>query len=259
MAHGAPDQPEYRNTGNIMKIDTQEMQALAAAPIARMDMYTTIHKGLRALMADTLHRLGRLDCDDDEEVEAVTAQFTGLMDACLSHLEHEEAFVHPALQARCPGVADAAGEDHLGHRAHIESLAAAAGSLRRLPARQRADAALALYRELAHFVAENLEHMHREETLHNQALWSAYTDEELGALHDRLLASIPPGEMMQTIRWMVPALSPAERSALIGGMRAAAPEPAFKAVMQELRTHLDPLGWTKLCRSLGMQPAGPTH
>ncbi len=58
----------------------------------------------------------------------------------------------------------------------------------------QAEAALRLYRQLALFVGENFAHMHVEETLHNQVLWSCYSDEELRALEGSIVASLPPSE-----------------------------------------------------------------
>jgi len=56
----------------------------------------------------------------------------------------------------------------------------------------RAALAQRLYRHLALFIGENLQHMQVEETENNAALWALYSDDELAAIHDRLLASVPP-------------------------------------------------------------------
>jgi hypothetical protein len=55
-----------------------------------------------------------------------------------------------------------------------------------------------------------------EETAHNAVLWQCYTDAELMGVHGALVASIPPHEMMLVMRWMVPFMSPAERTAHAG-------------------------------------------
>ena len=47
-----------------MKIDSQELQQVAATQAPRVDMYSGIHKALRALMADTLVAVGRMDGAD---------------------------------------------------------------------------------------------------------------------------------------------------------------------------------------------------
>jgi hypothetical protein len=104
-------------------------------------------------------------------------------------------------------------------------------------------------------VAQNFEHMHIEETAHNAALWQHYTDSELMAVHDALVASIPPGEMMLLMRWIVPFMAPAERVAMLGGMRQQAPAEAFGAVLDVVRPHLAAREWDKLMAGLGMAGA----
>jgi hypothetical protein len=111
-----------------------------------------------------------------------------------------------------------------------------------------------LYRELTLFVAENFQHMHVEETAHNAVLWARYTDAELLAIHDALVASIPPQEMLATARWMVPSMNPAERLGLLSGIRANAPAPAFQAILDTVQPHLTQGEWAKLARGLGIAP-----
>lgn len=233
-----------------MKIDSVEMQALEQHGAARLDIYSAIHKAMRALMCDTLIALGQVDVDDEPELRATMDRVMLLAQLCQSHLEHEDSFVHPAMQARTPGACDQVHADHVEHRRHVQALIDAAQALPRAPAPQRPTAALALYRELALFVADNFQHMHREETQHNAALWSAYTDQELQALHGRIVASLPPQENLLVMRWMVPALTPAERTAVLADLREHAPAPAFEAVLDQVRPHLSVPAWAKLARSL---------
>ena len=140
------------------------------SPAARMDLYVSIHKALRSFMTDTLSRIGRIDVLDRADRDAALAQLDELLGLCLAHLRHENDFVHTAigaLQAEADALRTAIGAD-------AERLA------------------LRLYRHLALFVAENFQHMHIEETVHNALLWQYYSDAELGALHGRLMASIAP-------------------------------------------------------------------
>lgn len=235
-----------------MKIDEKELREVATIAAPRLDTYLPIHKGLRALMADTLLAVGRMDCDDDLEFAQVTQRVVELLDFLRSHLAHENAFVHPAMEARAPGASGRIAGEHQDHERHIDELAHSVEALRVQPVAARGAAALALYRALALFIAENLEHMHVEETQHNAVLWTHYTDEELAAMHGALVASIPPQEMMFAMRWMLPFLNPAERVALLQDMRAHAPAPAFQAVIATVRPHLTPREWEKLAQALGL-------
>jgi hypothetical protein len=236
-----------------MKIDTQEMKNVAAIEAPRMDLYVTIHKAIRAFMADTLLAVGRMDSGDDLELAQVTERVLGLLDFMLHHVNKENTFVHPAIEARASGASAAIANDHVDHEKHIAHLASAVASLRACAAGQRAASALFLYRELSGFVAENLEHMLVEETAHNAVLWARYTDAELMDIHHRLVGSIQPAEMMVAMRWMVPFMNPAERAMVLGDMRAHAPAPAFDAVLATVRPHLTEREWEKLEQSLSLR------
>jgi hypothetical protein len=233
-----------------MKIDTQEMRQVAAAQAPRMDLYAGIHKALRALMADTLLAVGRMDCEDELEMAQATQRVVELLDFCFSHLSHENEFIHAAMEARAPGSSAAAAHDHEEHEQQIASLRKAVETLRASPTAERAPRSRELYRALALFVAGNFEHMNTEETAHNAVLWARYTDAELMEIHGALLASIPPHEMMFALRWMVPFMNPAERAGMLADMQVHAPAPAFAAVIATVRPHLTQREWDKLARCL---------
>jgi hypothetical protein len=241
-----------------MLFNQQEMKQLAAASTssARENLYAGVHKALRAVMTDTLLAVGRADPSDPQDVADASGRVAGLMDLCAAHVQHEDTFVHPAIEARTPGVCSEVAQDHVEHLHHIACLRAAAQQLPGLDATLRPGALHALYLQLSLFVADNLQHMHLEETRHNAALWSAYTDAELRAIHDALVATIPPAEMMQVMRWMLPQMHAPERLQVLGGMRQGAPAPVFQAVLDAVQPHLSPRDWAKLTQGLGL-PAVP--
>lgn len=227
--------------------------AVDAADIAppRHDFYAGIHKALRHFMVDTLLRVGSLEVRDETEVDAVLGHLETLLALCGRHLAHENEFVHPALEARRPGSSERIAGEHVEHLEAIDALREDARQLRAAGLGQRAALALRLYRHLALFVADNFQHMHYEETAHNAALWASYTDDELEALHGRLLASLPPEEVFLVMRWMLPALNPTERAGLLAGLRERAPEAAFRALVDHVRPHLDDTAWARLAPAIG--------
>jgi hypothetical protein len=236
-----------------MQINQQEMNQLAAsvAP-SRENLYAGIHKALRAFMADTLLAVGRADPSDPQEVAEAGSRVVALMGVCEAHVQHENAFLHPAIEARTPGVS---GEVTQEHREHLQAIGRLRESARQLPTQDGAQLAgvlHALYLELSLFVADNLQHMHVEETRHNAALWSTYTDAELAAIHGALVATIEPAEMMLVMRWMLPQMHAPERLSMLTGMRQEAPAPAFQAVLDTVQPHLSPRDWAKLAKGLGL-------
>lgn len=222
----------------------------AVAP--RFDMYVAIHKALRHFMTDTLQRVGRMDVADADETTRVLAQLDTLLALCIDHVHNENRFVHTAIEARQPGGAGRTAEDHVEHLESIDALRAEAHALALAPQGERNALALRLYRHLALFVAENLQHMHFEETHNNAALWASYTDAELVDIHRSILASLPLEETLLVARWMIPASSPAERAAIVAGMKAGAPAPVFRQVVDAFRPHLDETAWDKLARAIGL-------
>ncbi|MBP8138650.1 MAG: hemerythrin domain-containing protein [Alicycliphilus sp.] len=236
-----------------MQCNPQELTALAQAEAApRMDMYASIHKALRAYMSDTLIGMGRLDTEDDLELAQACMRVRQLLDFCRSHLQHENGFVHPAMERHAPGSAAAIAQEHAGHEQAIAGLAETTAALLTCPRARRAPVAHALYQQLALFVAHNFEHMHVEETVHNAVLWAHYSDADLAAIEGALVASIPPDEMQVVLRWMLPHMAPAERAAMLDGMRSHAPAPVFEGALQIVRPHLSDVEWAKLARALGL-------
>jgi hemerythrin-like domain-containing protein len=213
----------------------------------RHDIYAFIHKGLRAFMAHTLVRTGRLDVHDAAELAEVSEELRALLTICRHHLDNENSYVHPAIAARRPGACDGFEHEHVEHEAAITGLAQMVQALPGDPAALRR-----LYLALSVFVAENFEHMQREETQLNAVLWDAYSDEEILAIEQRIIASHQPQEMQLALRWMLPHLSPDERSAMLGGMRAQAPAEVFTGVLGMIRPLLGGRDWRKLTQALGL-------
>jgi iron-sulfur cluster repair protein YtfE (RIC family) len=245
-------------TPNSTKDTTMTTATVAARPQThdttvvaspRLDLYAPIHKALRNFMCDTLCRVGRIDVNDVDELQQTLAQCDQLLALCEGHVHHENDFMHPAIDARQPAGSKRIAHEHEEHLQSIAELRDEVAALRCAadPAR-----ALRLYRHLALFVADNFRHMHIEETAHNAALWAHYSDAELMQLHGRLMASIDPREHLLVARWMLPALTPGERKAVVGGMKADAPPEAFLGLMAHVRPHLSKKTWVQLAQDFAM-------
>lgn len=223
--------------------------APAARP-PRHDLYALIHKALRLAMTDAMVRVGRLDTDEDGDVRAAAVAVRDLIDLARLHLEKEEQFVHPALEAAIPGSAARTARDHDDHLRAFDRLEAGVRAIERSTGQRAAAAAARLYRDLALFTAENLVHMHGEEVDNNAVLWATCSDEEIMAIERRLVASIAPDRMGGILRWMAPAMTPAERAKFFANLRAKLPPPAFAAVMSEVFAQLDGPAKRKLLHAL---------
>jgi hypothetical protein len=234
-------------------MNADPLHADAARP--RHDMYRMIHKGLRSFMAETLVAAGTMDVDDDGERVAVLGRVRSLLAFCRDHLAHEDEHVHPAMEAREPGSTGRTAGDHVGHAHMFDTLEAGIAAVEAARGTARAEAAHALYCRLAAFVGENFVHMAVEESHNNAVLWRNYDDAELVAIHDALVATIPPEDMAFTIRVIAPAVTPAERARFLADVRASAPPPAFRGILDMVLAHLKPADRGKLVRDLALPAA----
>lgn len=221
----------------------------------RVDLYADIHKALRAVMCETLLRVGRTDATDADETRSTLAVVRDLLAMCRAHVDKENRYVHPAIEARATGVSARIALEHDEHLQAIADLEEDVQVVEVTAVRSRAAALMRLYRHLSLFVAENFEHMIVEETSHNAALWAHYSDAELSGIHERILASIPPAEMTTVLRWMVPSVDATSRTQLFAGMRAQLPPEAFDGILGLAKSSLQPRDVAKLERSLREMPA----
>jgi hypothetical protein len=230
-------------------------QTVPSAAAPRFDMYLAIHKALRAYMGETLSALGRMDNNDEHDVAAALAQLRELLQVCDSHLQHENDFVHSAMERRRPASTARISAEHIEHQHELGDLRAAIIVVENSQGSDRQLAARYLYRQFALFVAENFEHMQREEIDHNAILWSAYTDAELHAIEAELVASIPPAQMMVIARWLLANNDHAYRVNMLSGLRAHAPRPVFEGVLAVAQTNLTERDWRKLASALQLAEA----
>jgi len=240
-----------------MHTSLQEILAVrdtAATP--RFDLYAGIHKGVRLMLADILARAGRVDTGEPAALQQLAEQVERVADFCVTHLEHENAFIHPVLERAQPGTSQRIATEHIEHARDIQTLRTHARALVSCPPPQRAAACHALYHALSLFTAHNLAHMHIEETQHNAVLWAHLDDAQIAAIQGQIIAHLTPSEMTASMRWMVPALAPAERLRLLAGIRASAPASAFEGLMGLVREVLGDDDWAALARGLGL-PVAP--
>jgi hypothetical protein len=212
----------------------------------RFDIYRLVHKGLRACMTDVLGAAGRMDPLDDTERTAVLAEVREMLAFCYGHLKKEEAFVHPAIEARAPGASQKTAGDHVDHLHWFDELETAVGAVEQAQGGARAVAAAALYRSLGFFVGENFTHMHVEETANNEVLWRTHSDSELVGLEEAIVASLSPQEKIYAMRWILPVLTPAERAQMLGAMQSNLPREAFASILAMLRPRVTDSNWRKL-------------
>jgi len=222
----------------------------AAESTQRYNIYSIFHKGLRGLMADTMLRLGRMDVTDACEVAQTLEQLRGLMTICRSHLQHENDFVHPALERAQPYASTPTADEHVDHALEIGAFEQRIGQFESMSVSERALAAHALYLDVSEFVGENFEHMKIEETTNHEVLIRHFSDQELMGIERAIVATIPPAQSMVGMRWMLSHINAGERAFMLGGMKKSAPPEVFARVLELAKEVLSQRDCFKLERAL---------
>jgi hypothetical protein len=230
------------------------VQVVERQAARREDLYTGIHKAMRALLCDTLVALGRMDCADEVQAGETLGQVRLAIELGRHHLHHENQHVHPVMESRVRGSTSAAARAHTEHEESFQRLEALVLRVERGRGAAREAAALELYRAFALHVADDLAHMHGEETQGNALLWAHCSDEELKAAHRAILASVGPRLMGEYLRWLAPAMTPSERAALLSEMRQSVPSEEYSGVLQLVRSLIGEREWSKLLGALGPRP-----
>ncbi len=193
---------------------------------ATKDLYYAVHKGIRLANARMLIALGQADATDDTSVVEALGALAAHLDLSLSHLTHENDKIHTVVDARLPGGADHQGDDHDHHIqafAELRRMAeevAMAGADR--PAKFRK-----LYQRFAIFMADDLIHMHEEETELMPLIAAHFSPEEIEGIEHSIVANVPPAKMAGMGRFMLGAASRSERIATLTRMRQTMPVEVF--------------------------------
>ncbi|HEY8926927.1 MAG TPA: hemerythrin domain-containing protein [Polyangia bacterium] len=188
---------------------------LAVQAPARLDSFTPIHKGMRRSLFETALLLARTDFESTAETAAAEEATTTCLGYLREHAEHEDRHVIPRLAELDAALAAALEIEH----PQLERAALAVDTLwPRIAAAPSGSARAALGRELVRrfqtFVAQQLQHMDREEREVMAVMWAGLTDAELGAISGRIVADIPPARMSEMMALILPALSGPERDAM---------------------------------------------
>lgn len=207
-------------------IDTQ-FPSFAA--LRRWDIYGPVHKGLRLAHGRLMTRLGGADAREAQP--GLLADLREHLALAASHLAHEEAFIHPALEEVRPGGAAVLDEDHCQHHERLEQLLELVQSVEHADSETRPAYWRALYLAFTTFVSADLAHMAHEEAVTWPQLCEAFSDEQLADLEMRIIGSLSPDEVIAFMRIMLPAMAPEERVGLLSGMKADAPPEAYDAVI----------------------------
>jgi hypothetical protein len=182
----------------------------------RVDLFSTIHKGVRALLFELSTEAARLDVNSTPAVDALVARVERVLGFLEEHAHTEDTYILTELRALDPLLADELACEHRALDAAQTEVALAAEAVALADLSQRPVAGTRLVRVVNHLVALHLLHMNREETEVNAALWAGRGDAELAALREALRGGLSRERYAEWIAVVTPAMNPVERRLVAG-------------------------------------------
>jgi len=178
-------------------------------PTPSPDLFTNVHRGIRAALFSACLALGRAGDDPDDAVRA-----RGLLRDALRfvrhHGENEDLLLAPRLTERAEAVAERMTRAHAALDPAARALAADA---------DRAEV-FALYLRACDFAAAYVQHMHEEELELEPLIRAALPLEALAAFGRESIARTAPADQQMMLGFMVPTLPRADADALLGMLPA---------------------------------------
>lgn len=216
------------------------------------DFYKDIHKGIRGELFRVTALAGNLDPGERCARAQLAERVNTLFDLLVAHAQHEDDFVQPHVVTYAPFYAEVIAADHerledqmVDIRGRVERAATA-------PSAEQAGRVRHCYWDLAAFTSAYLEHQDFEERRVMPALDAVMDTDELIAIDQAIVASIPPDQLAVGLGLMLPAMNIDDRAAMLGGMQAGAPPEVFAGVWALAGSMLTPADYRALGARLGI-------
>ncbi len=217
----------------------------------RYNIFNQIHKGLRALLYETIIKLQQTDFTDAEDADEAVQQIKIILDLFDEHAHTEDTFILPAIVEYEPSVVDVFAQEHVQDHALSNKLNGLlqAFSLTISPDAKR-EIGAAISNAVFEFMLFNLEHMKKEEDVLNKLLWRYYTDEVLHGITMNIVANVPADKMPLYNKWMMRGLSNTEIIGWLKQVKNNAPEFVFNSYVDLATNELAENRWQKVQEQL---------
>jgi len=220
--------------------------------LVAVDTYRDIHKGIRADLFALTGSAGRVDPGSAADVRAVAAHLDTTVDLLVTHAEHEDTHLVGVMADTLPDLNAKIQRDHAELESRLEDLQGWARVAVAAPEGAARGDMQRLYIELASFTSAYLAHQDLEERVVAPELHRVLGPEGVLAIHQAIIASIPPDQMASSLALMLPAMNNDDRTELLGGMQAGAPPEVFAGVWSLAGSVLDPRDVAVLARRLAI-------
>ncbi len=218
----------------------------------RFDLFTSIHKALRAMIYETGGALQTADFADKRSAQGAVDALKPVLGQMQHHHDLEEEHVFPKVRPFEEEMIDELQAQHERVERLLGIAAVAADETSSAVSAARAGAGVDLNRRYNELTALFLEHLAHEEATLLPATWKHFDDAQLVAIQGAIIAAQQPEHLMQSLQWMFKGLNRLELVDLLGAAKATMPQPAFDAVRQIGAASMEPAAWEVVREQSGL-------
>jgi hypothetical protein len=193
------------------------------------------------MLYDAANTLQQTDFADPSAMEIALEKTERVIHFFDDHADHEDTHVLPVIAGAEPALSQSFEEEHIADRQLGQNLKNAIASYRAASEdTDRLRAGHGIFYAFNAFIAFNLNHMNKEETELNEALWRQLSDDEIMGVNAKISASIAPEVSAETWRWMMRGCNNKELTGFIRILQAKAPPPVLEMALGIAREELSP-------------------
>lgn len=205
------------------------------------------HKYVSAALNDLERRIAKTDFQNEEEVAAVDQAFQALTEMLKGHAEYENNRLHKLLKDKDSHVYAHAEEDHAHQDEQLLQVQNLIHAVYQASTPEdQLSTGHTLYLTFRKFVADNLLHLHEEETIILPELQRLYTDEELKQVELETYNIMSSEDLVEMLGILFPHMNATDRFAFLSDIYHSQPEKfstvwkgIASVINQDERDHLE--------------------
>jgi hemerythrin-like domain-containing protein len=215
--------------------------------MGQVDLFTTVHKAIRALIYDLGMMLQTTDFTDERSRNSCLAALEHFLELLHEHAGYEDRGVFAATRKFEPAMIDELEGEHHQIAAHLEEVYQSIAQLKAgTSTPQWIAGGTALNRSVNKFIAFYLGHLAHEEDTVLPATLKYFNDQELMGMRGEVQRTTAPARFAEWMRWMYPSVNINELTDIFRGMKAHAPPQFYEAMSQVAHMTLGELRWRDL-------------
>lgn len=183
------------------------------------------HKYVSSALNDLERLIAKTDFCDAQSVEEVEREFEGLSGMLKGHAQYENERLHTLLKDKNIPAYEHAEEDHALQDQQLQEIEEILRGISLLSSdEKKIEEGYRLYLTYRKFVADNLEHLHEEETKILPELQRLYSDAELQQVEAQTYRAMTSEEIIDMIKVLFPHMNKHDKQAFLSDIRSLEPQ-----------------------------------